>query len=146
MSNPANWGTVPAMPADEDVEQRVFQRLPKTYPVEVIKLAFPMPTSGLQTFCCDISVGGVCVEAESAPFEKEESCQLKIQIPLLNKYAPGFFKVYENDADQYFTALGQVAWIRPAAGKFLIGFKFVNVHSDQEAALEKLIKRAFAQV
>lgn len=145
MSNSEKNFTAPAMPTDEDAEKRTFQRLPKTYPVEVIKVDFPMPKEGLKTRCCDISTGGACVEAGDAPFELGETCQLKILIPLLNKFSPGFFKVYENDAEQYFIALAQVAWIKPLSGQFLMGFKFVNVHNDQLAALEKLIERAFAQ-
>ena len=136
----------PAMPGDSDVEQRSFQRLLKTYPVEVIKLDFPMSETGTQMRCCDISMGGICAETDSAPFTMGEICQIKIHIPLLNKCSPGFFKVYENDAEQYFTALAEVTWVRPAAGRFLMGFRFINVHSDQEAALETLIQRAFAQV
>lgn len=136
---------VPSMPSDEDAEKRVYQRLPKTYHVEVIKLDFPMPREGLKTRCCDISTGGVCVESAEAPFDLGDACQLKIQIPFLNKFAPGFFKVYENDAEQFFIALANVAWIKPLSGQFLVGFKFVNVHADQQKALEKLIERAFAQ-
>ena len=146
MSNVHNPLGAPAMPSDEDVEKRVYQRLPKTYPVEVIKLDFPMPKEGIKTRCCDISMGGVCVETGEIPFGVGASCQLKINIPLLNKYAPGFFKVYENDADQYFIALSELAWVKPVGGQFLVGFKFINVHSDQQQALEKLIERAFAQV
>lgn len=137
--------SVPPQPSDEDAEKRAYQRLPKTYHVEVIKLDFPMPKEGIRTRCCDISPAGVCVESGAAPFETGDACQLRIQIPFLNRFAPGFFKVYENDAEQFFTALAQVAWIKPLPGQFLVGFKFVNVHADQQKALEKLIERAFAQ-
>ncbi len=133
------------MPNDEDAEKRSYQRLPKTYPVEVMQLDFPMPKEGVKTRCCDISKGGVCVETGEVPFSLGDTCQLKILIPLLNKYSSGFLKVYENDAEQYFIALAQVAWIKPVSGQFLVGFKFVNVHSDQMQALEKLIARAFSQ-
>ena len=145
MSNTVNPLAAPAMPSDEDAEKRSYQRLPKTYPVAVAKLDFPMPKESLQTRCCDISTGGVCVEAPSTPFALGDACQLKILIPLLNKFSPGFFKVYENDAEQYFLALAEVAWIKPVAGQFLVGFKFINVHADQMKALEKLIERAFSQ-
>lgn len=133
------------MPSDEDAEKRAYQRLPKTYPVEVIKLDFPMPKDGVKTRCCDISSGGVCLETPAAPFAVGDPCQLKILIPLLNKFTPGFFKVYENDAEQYFIALAEVSWIKPVSGQYLAGFKFVNVHPDQQEALGKLIQRAFAR-
>lgn len=135
----------PSMPSDEDAEKRSYQRLPKTYPVEVIKLDFPMPKEGVKGHCCDISRGGVCLEAGEIPFAMGDTCQLKIRIPLLNKFASGFFKVYENDAEQFFIALAEAAWIKPVSGQFLVGFKFVNVHADQQNALEKLIERAFAK-
>ena len=137
--------TAPTMPSDEDAEKRVYQRLPRTYPVEVTILDFPMPKEGMQTKCCDISKGGICVEAPTADFAIGDTCQVRALIPLLNKFSPTFFKVYENDAEQYFLALAEVAWIKPIPGQFLIGFKFVNVHRDQMTALERLIERAFAQ-
>ena len=145
MSIHENSLAVPAMPSDEDADKRGFQRLPKTYPVEIIKLDFPMPKEGVKSQCCDISTGGVCLEVGEVPFAVGDACQLKILIPLLNKFSPGFFKVYENDAEQYFIALAEAAWIKPIGGQFLVGFKFVNVHADQQVALEKLIERAFAQ-
>lgn len=145
MTNADNSFAAPAMPSDEDANKRVYQRLPKTYAVEVIPLAFPMPKEGALTRCCDISMGGLCVETLEASFSIGDVCQVKAHIPLLNKFSPGFFKVYENDADQYFMALAEVTWAKAVGGQYLVGFKFVNVHSDQLKALEKLIERAFAQ-
>lgn len=144
MINRVNSYAVPSMPSDADADKRSYQRLPRTYPVDIAKLAFPMPKESIQTKCCDISKGGICVEAPAVDFAIGDTCRLQALIPLLNKFAPGFFKVYENDAEQYFTALAEVAWIKPLPGQFLVGFKFVNVHTDQMHALEKLIERAFA--
>lgn len=145
MGNSAHAFAAPNMPSDADLEKRVYQRLPRTYPVDVFKLSLPMPKTGMPTKCCDISKGGLCAEASSANFSVGDTCQLKVLIPLLNKFSPGFFKVYENDAEQYFTALAEVIWIKPLHGQFLMGFKFVNVHSDQMKALERLIERAFSE-
>lgn len=145
MTNSLTAFAAPAMPTDDDTEKRAYQRLPRTYPVEVIMLDFPMPREGMRTTCCDISRGGICVEAPAAEFAVGDTVQVRALIPLLNKFSQNFFKVYENDAEQYFLALAEVAWIKPVPGQFLIGFRFVNVHSDQMAALEKLIERAFAQ-
>ena len=135
----------PTMPSDDDIDKRAYQRLPRTYPVAVAKLDFPMPKESMQTKCCDISTGGICVEAPAVDFVAGDTCQVRVLIPLLNKFSQTFYKVYENDAEQYFMALAEVAWIKPMPGQFLVGFKFVNVHSDQMTALEKLIERAFAQ-
>lgn len=137
---------VPAMPNDDEVNKRAYQRLPRPYPVEVNKLSFPMGRGGaMETTCCDISKGGLCVEAPSSSLAVGDTCQVKVLIPTLNKYSSGFFKVYENDAEQYFNALAEVAWVRPLSGRYLMGFRFVNVDQDQSKALERLIEKAFAK-
>ncbi len=135
----------PPMPSDDEVEKRAYRRLPRPYPVEVARLAFPMDeNAAMQTTCCDISTGGLSVEAPADTLKVGDVCRLKVHIPLLNTFSPGFFKVYENDVEQYFTALGQVVWTRAVAGRILMGCTFVNVDADQRAALEKLITKAFA--
>ena len=136
----------PAMPSQADLDKRNFQRLPRPYPVEVKPLTLPMTKEpGVETTCCDISKGGLCVEAPSL-FKSGDVCQLRVLIPLLNKFSPSFFKVYENDAEQYLIALAEVAWVKPLGGSYLTGFRFVNVDEHQSAALEKLIEKAFAAV
>ncbi len=132
------------MPSDDEINKRSYRRLPRPYPVELAKLSFPMPRSGMETVCFDISKGGICVESPSYGLAVGDKCQVKVLIPTLNKYSPSFFKVYENDMEQYFLALAEVAWIRPVRGQALMGLKFVNVDSDQSQALERLIQRAFA--
>lgn len=148
MTDPGSPFAVPAMPSDEDVEKRAYRRLPRTYPVTLAKLDFPMPKKGMYATCCDISTGGICVEAAAAAFAAHfavgDTCRITVTIPMLNKFSRSFFKVYENDAEQYFTALGDISWVKPMPGQFLVGFRFVNVHSDQLTALENLIERAFA--
>ena len=134
---------IPAMPSDEEVNKRLYLRLPRPYPVELKMLSFPMPTESIKTNCCDISRGGVCLEANQ-PFSVGAAYQLRILIPLLNKFSPGFFRVYENDMEQYFVAVGEVVWAKPAGGRYLIGIKFANVDGDQGIALDRLIKKAFA--
>ena len=134
---------MPAMPSDEEVNKRLHQRLPRLYPVEVRRLSFPMPKTSIKTNCCDISRGGLCLEANSL-FVVGDACQVRILIPLLNKFSPSFFKPYENDMEQYFVAVGEVAWVKPSGGRYLVGMKFVNVDDFQGVALDRLIKKAFA--
>ncbi len=143
MNKNDNRLTAPGMPSDEEINKRSYRRLPRPYPVEVTKLSFPMPKP-TETVCCDISKGGLCVESSASGLAIGDKCQVRVLIPLLNKFSPSFFKVYENDAEQYFMALAEVAWVRPVRGRSLMGFKFVNVDSDQSKALEKLVEKAFA--
>lgn len=143
--NTPDRDSAPAMPNDDEINKRAYRRLPRPYPVVVSKLSFPMTGSGaMETTCCDISKGGLSVEASSSSLAVGDTCQLKVLIPTLNKYSSGFFKVYENDAEQYLNAFGEVVWIRPLGGRRLMGFRFVNVDSDQQKALERLIQKAFA--
>ncbi len=134
----------PSMPSQDAIDKRSYRRLPRPYPVEAKRLSLSANKDpGMETTCCDISKGGLCVEARS-PFTKGDVYQLRVLIPMLNKFSSSFFKVYENDAEQYLMALAEVAWVKPAAGSYLIGFRFVNVDESQSQALERLIAKAFA--
>ena len=146
MTNAVEQFSAPVAPSDDDIDKRIYQRLPRPYPVEVRKLAFPMPSESTRMTCCDISKGGICVETPPVDLAVGDVCQVTVLIPLLNKFAPGFFKIYENDAEQYFTGLGEILWKKRIGAQELVGFKFVNVHADQLKALEKLIESAFAAV
>ena len=143
--NMPNSISAPLMPSDDEVNKRAYQRLPRPYSVVVSKLSFPMNNAvALETTCCDVSSGGLSVEAPSSSLAVGDVCQLKVLIPTLNKYSSSFFKVYENDAEQYLNAFGEVVWVRPIGGRRLMGFRFVNVEADQRKALERLIQKAFS--
>ncbi len=146
MSTNDNRLAAPCMPSDDEVNKRGYRRLPRPYPVEVRKLSFPMTGRSVETVCCDISKGGICVEAPLHSLSAGDKCQVRVLIPLLNKFSPGFLKVYENDAEQYLLALAEVAWVKPVRGRFLAGLRFENVDSDQSKALERLVERAFAKI
>ncbi len=125
-------------------EKRKALRLPKPYQVEIKHLTFPIVQDAfLETTCSDISAGGLCVEAPRA-LQKGDKCQVKIRIPRLNKYSSAFFKAHENDTEQYLMALAEVAWVKPSAGSYLMGFRFVDADSDALNALQRLIAKAAA--
>lgn len=126
-------------------EKRRYGRLNRTFEVEVSVLAFPMPTGpGIKTHCYDISEGGLSIESPRA-FKEGDKVQVRINIPLLNKFSPGFFKFWENDADQYFLAIAEVVRAQQQGGKTLVGMRYVNVDSDQARALAGLINKAFRE-
>ena len=128
----------------ELAEQRKALRLPKPYSVEIKHLTFPITRSSfLETTCSDISAGGLCVES-TKPFTKGDKCQVKIRIPLLNKYSSAFYKAHENDTEQYLIALAEVAWVKPSPGSYLVGFRFVDADFDAQNALRRLIHKASA--
>lgn len=128
---------------DREVEEkRTALRVPKPYQVEIKHLTFPMVQEAfLETTCSDISAGGLCVEAAKA-LEKGDKCQVRIRIPRLNKFSDAFFKVHENDSEQYLMALAEVAWVRPSGGTYLMGFRFVDADQDALNALERMIEKS----
>ena len=124
-------------------DQRQYLRLPRPYRVQVRELVFPIAKDPLlEGTVHDISRGGLCVESPD-PYDKGASWHVSVHIPLLNKFTSGFFKVYENDAEQYFQAIAEVAWCRQVRSGYLVGIKFTNIDDDLSSALERLIDKAF---
>lgn len=124
---------------------RRHSRLPKPFDVMLCSLTFSAVKFNPDASCTDISKGGLSLETRRS-YNAGDKLQVKIHVPRLNKYSPSFFKVYENDADQYFTAIAEVAWCRPQSGCYSVGIKFINVDSDQSAALGSLINKALSQL
>jgi c-di-GMP-binding flagellar brake protein YcgR len=121
---------------------RQYQRLPRPYRVEAKLLQFPVsPRPVINAPCYDISAGGLCVECPNF-LNVGDLMQIRVHVPRLNKFSPGFFKPYENDTEQYVQCIGQVAWVRPLGGKYLIGLNFTDIDPDQRKALKGLIQKA----
>lgn len=126
------------------VENRRYVRLPKAYSVEIKKLRFPIAQEvDLESNSADISEGGICIESHM-PFEIGGKMQVRVNIPLLNRFAPGFLKIYENDAEQYFMAIAEVVWCRMVDERYMIGMQFINVDESQLRALSALIADAMS--
>lgn len=129
---------------DHDAEnKREYLRLPRPYRVQARELVFPIAKDPLiDTESRDISKGGLCVEADAA-LPIGTRLHVTVHIPLLNKFHNGFFKVYENDAEQYFQAVADISWSRPIGGKYLLGLAFVNADEEIAEAVNKLVQDAF---
>jgi c-di-GMP-binding flagellar brake protein YcgR len=131
----------PSPPGPEN--QRQYLRLPRPYRVQARELVFPIARDSLfETETRDISKGGLCVESD-ALLPVGTRLHITVHMPLLNKFSSGFFKVYENDADQYFQVIADVSWSRPVGAKYLLGLRFVNVDEDIAAAVNRLVEDAF---
>ena len=122
----------------ETLEQRKFSRLPKNYYIQFKRLQFPMSNEPFaEARISDISAGGICVEAAKT-FSQGDRLQIKIHVPRLNKFMPGFFKFYENDAEQYINTIAEVAWMEEP----LMGLSFVDLDQDVVRAIQGLIQDA----
>lgn len=130
----------------ETNNKRKHLRLPRPYRVQARELVFPIAKDPLiDTSCTDISKGGLCVESKT-PLSVGTRLHVNVHIPMLNKFSSRFFKVYENDADQYFQAIADVAWVRPRDGVHLMGLQFVNVDKELCDALGRMIDKAFREL
>ena len=128
---------------NNDEDKRQHLRLPRPYRVQARELVFPIAKDPLiDVHCSDISKGGICVESQS-PLPVGTRLHINVHIPLLNKFSSGFFKVYENDTEQYFQTIADVAWVKASGGMYLMGLRFVNADEDQCRSLGKLVERAF---
>ena len=126
--------------------KREYLRLPRPYRVQARELVFPIAKDPLiDTESKDISRGGLCVESDSA-LPVGTRLHVTVHVPLLNKFHSGFFKVYENDAEQYFQAVADVSWSRPSGGRYLLGLSFVNADEEITKAVNKLVQDAFSSM
>ena len=124
-------------------DKRRYLRLPRPYRVQARELVFPIAKDPLiDGECTDISRGGLCVESTS-PLPVGTRLHVSVHIPLLNRFSNAFFKVYENDAEQYFQAIADVQWQRHVGARHLLGLHFVNADEDLCTALGKLVDEAF---
>lgn len=127
-------------------ERRQYERLAKKYRVEVKKFCFPLSAGGAkEVSCLNISAGGLLLES-AEKFEVGEQLQVAIYISLLNKFHPGFFKVFESDIGSSLNAVAEVARVEKNVGGagYKLGIKFVDVYEDDWKALYQLLKKEIA--
>ncbi|SDB43501.1 PilZ domain-containing protein [Desulfonatronum thiosulfatophilum] len=122
-------------------EKRAHERLAKPFEVKIKAFAFPLHAQrSYEVHSMDISEGGLLVHC-SRRFEIGEKLQVTIFIPSLNKFHPGFFKVFESDTDQHLIAVAEV--VRVESGGFgndhALGLKFIDIYEDDWQALKNLI-------
>ena len=125
-------------------EKRKHYRLPKNFRVELREFKFPLARQKAhEIFSVDISAGGLLVEC-GRNFAVGEKLQVKIFIASLNKYHPGFFKVFESDAGQYLQAIAEVVRSeeRIPLTRYALGLRFLDVDHDDWNALRNFIMKA----
>lgn len=122
-------------------EKRDYQRLCKPYRVEISEVAFPIQRQpSIEVHSADISGGGLLVHC-SRRFSVGDKLQVTIDIPSLNKFHPGFFKVFESDVGQSLTAVAEVVRVQEASPLhgYSIGLKFLDIYEDDWTALKNMI-------
>lgn len=123
--------------------RRQYERLPKHFRVDVSRLAFPLQAQSTHTTAAaDISAGGLRVETSQA-MEVGDLVQVRVYIPSLNKFHPGFMKGLESDLNQYLQAIAQVAWVEAVVpgSSYTLGLRFSDVDGDDWRALKSLLDK-----
>ena len=123
-------------------ERRQYRRLPKSYRLELAEFVFPLGSQPwLKATCEDVSAGGLSVIVPHY-FKAGDKVQIRLHMARLNKFHPGFFKVFENDADQTLLAVAEVARVeeRVPLTSYCLGLRFTNVYEDDWRALHGLIE------
>ena len=124
-------------------ERRKQPRLGKNYRVEFREFKFPLNRQPLMEIkSLDISAGGLQGETTNK-LEVGQRLQVKVYIVSLNKYHPGFMKVFESDADQFLQAIAEVVWVEEVVPlqRYRFGVRFVDIDSDDWRALSSLIMK-----
>ncbi|NJB69422.1 c-di-GMP-binding flagellar brake protein YcgR [Desulfobaculum xiamenense] len=125
-------------------DRRQETRLPKNFRVELREFRFPLARQPKHEVCCaDISAGGMSVEC-GRKFQEGDKLQVKIYIPSLNKFHPGFFKVFESDAGQYLQAIAEVVRVQDIMPltRYKHGIRFLDVDYDDLQALRSFIGKS----
>ena len=124
-------------------ERREFARVPKQVPIEVTRLAFPMPgRADAHGHGKDIGGGGVCFTAGLA-FQPRTMLSVKISIKGWSAHKKPHSRLVDIAGEEPFVAIAEVAWCRPAAesGLYDVGVRFVDVYADDFKALLKYLEQ-----
>lgn len=125
--------------------RREYTRLTKNYAVEIRKLELPLDgQTPVEISAVDVSAGGLRVECPQG-LAVGDKVQVTLFIPSLNKFHPGFFKVFESDAGQSLTAIGEVVYVHANAGGSGCGIRFINVDESDWQALHGFIVKQLRQ-
>lgn len=125
-------------------EKRRDERLQKPFEVEIREFAFPVQNQPvIEVHSVDISGGGLQVRC-FRKFAVGDKLHVTIFIPSLNKFHPGFFKVFESDLGQSLTAVAEVVRVDEVVmlRDYALGVRFLDIYEDDWQALKNMILTA----
>ena len=124
-------------PADK--ESRVSQRVPKTAPLRVKQLTYPMPSGpGEAGVLQNLSEAGICFSLDTPYSAKDQLC-LSIDLLGWQHHKKGVaLLVNDSLASAPLTAIVEVVWCRkqPEGNRVEIGAKFLDIFEDDLKALK----------
>lgn len=127
---------------DFSKERRKYSRYLNQFQVELSKFVFPLEVQErVATKCINVSAGGLLLQTDF-PFTQGDKVQVRLHVPRLNKYHPGFFKVFESVSDQTLLAISTIVRVRPLSGEgYEVALKFLDVYEDDWLALYHLLQK-----
>ena len=123
-------------------ERREHSRLPVPYRLELAEFAYPLDDQPrYEAVCDDVSAGGLAVTVGHR-FALGDKVLVRLYMSRLNKFHPGFFKVFESEVGQSLQAVAEVvrAEDETGGGGCRIGLRFTDVYEDDWRALHGLIQ------
>lgn len=126
----------------EHKNRRKHDRVPKPYRLELTEFVFPLNQQPkIAATCEDVSAGGLAVITQRK-FAVGDKVQVRLFMARLNKFHPGFFKVFESDVDQSLQAVAEVVRVdeRIPFTSYRIGLRFTDVYDDDWRALHGLLQ------
>ncbi|GAB1410633.1 PilZ domain-containing protein [Desulfovibrionales bacterium] len=126
----------------DHANRRKHDRVPKAYRLELQELVFPLHQQAkIAATCEDVSAGGLAVVTRKK-FAVGDKLQVRLYMARLNKFHPGFFKVFESDVDQSLQAVAEVVRVdeRIPLTSYRLGLRFTDVYDDDWRALHGLLQ------
>lgn len=128
-------------------DRRQHSRLPKPYRLELAEFVFPLDSQKkYEASCDDVSAGGLAVTVPHR-FDVGSQVLVRLYMSRLNKFHPGFFKVFESDVDQSIQAVAEVVRSEEVIPlqSYRLGLSFKDVYEDDWRALHGLIEDELAR-
>jgi len=118
-------------------EQREFQRISMSVPIEVAILAYPLPKkTSTGSRIINIGDGGIAFVSKVA-YIPGTPLSLKVHLRGWESYRTPFSMLVDLSAEEPFAAIAEVTWCRPSSpGKgYDVGVRFLNVDEADYKAL-----------
>lgn len=120
-------------------ERRHSPRLAKRYRLRLREVAFP-PQPWTAAVCQDVSAAGLAVETHLL-LVPDTLVEVRLTVPRLNLYHPGFFKTLESAVDQELRAVAKVVRMTRQGSSALVGLHLASLDEDDRRAWERLLAR-----
>jgi hypothetical protein len=121
-------------------KKRKFQRIPKEVPINVKKLAYPLP-EGLEERGAEKNIGenGICFSTQTL-YEPKTMLNLEIKLTGWQHHKKNVSSMLDPlAATAPLTAIAEVIWLKKLSGNrgYEVGVKFADIYEDDYKALKK---------